>query len=329
MRAMVLDAPRAELRWTTEAPEPVPGEGELLLSVEACGVCRTDLHIVDGDLAPHRSPLVLGHEIVGRIVATGPGPVAPRIGERVGVPWLGGTCQSCRFCREGRENLCDRARFTGYDLDGGYAERAVVDARYALPLPEGVSDVEAAPLLCAGVVGYRALKMAGRGRRLGLYGFGAAAHLAAQVARARGQEVYAFVRPGDENGKEFARRLGAVWAGDSTAPAPVPLDSAIVYAPVGELVPLALRAVDKGGKVVLAGIHMSDIPGFPYRDLWEERTLGSVANLTRQDGREFLTIADALHLRPTVTPFPLADANLAHRRLRRGELEGAAVLVPR
>jgi propanol-preferring alcohol dehydrogenase len=327
MQAMVLDAPGRALRAAT-LPVPEPGPGQVLLRVEACAVCRTDLHIVDGEL-PHAKPhLVPGHEIVGTLTALGAGVTNLSTGARVGVPWLGWTCGVCGFCLSGRENLCPAARFTGYQLDGGYAEYAVADARYATPLPAGLDAREAAPLLCAGLIGYRSLRLAGDGRRLGLYGFGAAAHLVAQVARWEGREVHAFTRPGDAAAQAFARELGAAWAGDSDALPPEPLDAAIIFAPVGALVPAALAAVRPGGVVVCGGIHMSDIPSFPYALLWGERVLRSVANLTRADAREFLALAPRVPVRSTIETFPLAAANEALAALRDGRLRGAAVLVP-
>jgi len=325
-RAMRLHAPGEPLRLT-EIELPPPGEHQVLLRVRACGVCRTDLHVVDGELPSIPTPVIPGHEIVGTVVECGPGVTRFRPGDRVGVPWLGFTCGKCRFCELGLENLCVNARFTGYTLDGGYAEHVLAHARYCLPIPEKYSDIEAAPLLCAGLIGYRAWRAAGDAKRLGLYGFGAAAHLLAQVARAKGQDVYAFTRPGDEAGKQFARRLGAVWSGGSDEPPPEPLDAAIIFAPVGELVPAALAAVRPGGRVVCAGIHMSDIPSFPYRLLWGERSIASVANLTRADGEEFMRVAAATTLHPQVQSFPLTEANEALRRLRSGALEGAAVLT--
>jgi propanol-preferring alcohol dehydrogenase len=326
MRAMLLDAPGRPLR-SAELPVPEPGPGEVLVRVLACGVCRTDLHLVDGELPEPKLPVVPGHEIVGEVAALGPGVDGLARGRRVGVPWLGRTCGACRFCRSERENLCDAPLFTGYTRDGGYAEFAVADARYCFPLPEG-DPVAQAPLLCAGLIGFRAYRIAGEGKRLGLYGFGAAAHILAQIAKADGREVYAFTRPGDAAARDFARRLGAVWVGGSDEPPPVPLDAAIVFAPVGALVPTALRAVDKGGVVVLGGIHMSDIPAFPYRILWEERVVRSVANLTRADG---LGLFAKLARTPVVTEtvrFPLTAANEALADLRAGRLQGAAVLVP-
>ncbi len=325
MRAMVCDAPHRPLR-AAETPRPEPGPGELLLAVQACGVCRTDLHILDGDLPDAKRPLILGHEIVARVAAAGPGVARFAAGQRVGVPWLGWACGECRYCRTGRENLCDRARFTGYHVDGGYADYAVADARFCLPLPTEYDDLDAAPLLCAGLIGYRALVATGAAERLGLYGFGAAAHIVAQVARHQGRRVFAFTRPGDAAAQQFAHELGAVWAGASDAAAPEPLDAAIIFAPVGALVPAALRAVVKGGTVVCAGIHMSDVPAFPYASLWGERVIRSVANLTREDGEEFLTLAPRVAVRTTVEPYPLERANEALARLRAGGLRGAAVL---
>lgn len=328
MRAMVLDRPGTPLRPAT-LPDPRPGPGQVLLRVCACAVCRTDLHVVDGELPDPKPGLVPGHEIVGRVVEAGPGVERFRSGDRVGVPWLGSACGGCRFCRAGRENLCEAARFTGYQIDGGYAELAVADARFCFALPDAYADAEAAPLLCAGLIGHRALRMAGAdARRIGFYGFGAAAHIAAQVARHEGREVYAFTRPGDAAAQAFARGLGAVWAGPSDRPAPEPLDAAILFAPVGALVPAALRAVDRGGTVVCAGIHMSDIPAFPYAILWHERTVRSVANLTRRDGEAFLALAPKVPVRTSVETVPLDRANDALDRLRAGAVEGALVLVP-
>ena len=323
MRAMVLDRPGEPLR-AAELPDPEPAAGQVLLEVAACGVCRTDLHVVDGELPEPKLPLVLGHQVVGRVVAGGN---RFSTGERVGVPWLGWTCGECRYCRSGRENLCDRARFTGYDLDGGYAERAVADERYCVPIPDGYGDDEAAPLLCAGLIGYRALRLAGDGERLGLYGFGASAHIVCQVARHQGRRVFAFTRAGDEAAQSLALELGAEWAGDSAEPAPVELDAAILFAPVGELVPAALRALARGGTVVCAGIHMSDIPSFPYDLLWGERTVRSVANLTRRDAEEFMALAPQVPVRAEIEVYPLAEASEALARLRRGEVRGAAVLA--
>jgi propanol-preferring alcohol dehydrogenase len=327
MRAMQLDAPRQPLQFR-DLPIPVPAPGQVLIRMRACGVCRTDLHVVDGDLTQGKLPIIPGHEIVGEVVELGPGTTGLASGQRVGVPWLGYTCGQCRYCRAGHENLCDRARFTGYHLDGGYAEYVVADARYCFPLPEAYSDAQAAPLLCAGLIGYRALSMAGDVRRLGIYGFGAAAHIVSQVARYQGREVYAFTRPGDSQAQAFARELGAVWAGDSASPAPEVLDAAIIFAPIGALIPAALQAVDKGGRVVCAGIHMTDIPSFPYAILWGERSVVSVANLTRHDGEAFLALAPQVPVRTEVEALPLTQANEALARLREGRLRGAAVLIP-
>jgi propanol-preferring alcohol dehydrogenase len=327
MRAMLLEQPRQPLQLR-DVPAPAPRDGELLVRVTACAVCRTDLHVVDGELPNPKLPLIPGHEIVGRVVAAGPNAGGFGVGDRVGIPWLGWTCGQCEYCRSGRENLCAAAQFTGYTRDGGYAEWTVADARFCFRLPETMNDAAAAPLLCAGLIGYRSLVKAGDARRLGLYGFGAAAHLVAQVARWQGRKVFAFTRAGDTAAQEFARRLGAAWAGASDEPPPEPLDAAIIFAPVGSLVPRALRAVTRGGTVVCGGIHMSDIPGFPYRDLWEERTLCSVANLTRRDGEEFFQLAARVPLHTETQPFPLADANEALGRLRAGRLQGAAVLLP-
>jgi propanol-preferring alcohol dehydrogenase len=323
MRALVLTAAGSPLR-AVEIPDPEPGPGEVLVRVRACGVCRTDLHIVDGDLAEPKLPLVLGHQIVGE-VAEGGARFAP--GERVGVPWLGWTCGECRYCTSGRENLCDRARFTGYDVDGGYAELAVADERFCFPVPAGFADEQAAPLLCAGLIGYRSLRLAGDPESVGLYGFGASAHIVCQVAVAEGRRVFAGTRAGDDETQEFARSLGAAWAGDAAAGPPQELDAVVVFAPAGELVPAALRHVRKGGVVVCAGIHMSDIPSFPYELLWGERVVRSVANMTRADGDEFLALAPKVPVRTEVEVFPLAQANEALDRLRRGQLRGAAVLV--
>src|SRR5580658_124442 len=328
MRAMTLAAPHQPLRLEERPQIPQPGPREVLIRVHACGVCRTDLHIVDGELADPKLPLVPGHEIVGHVAAVGPEVERLKEGDRVGVPWLGWTCGQCDYCRSGRENLCVRARFTGYHIDGGYAEYTVAHEHFCFPLPADMDDVAAAPLLCAGLIGYRALRLAGDAPRLGLYGFGAAAHIAVQVARHRGQRVFAFTKPGDVAGQDFARGLGAVWAGGSDTPPPEPLDAALIFAPVGALVPAALAATAKGGTVVCAGIHMSDIPRFPYRILWEERVLRSVANLTRHDGEEFLALAPKVGVRTTTKPYPLTSANEALSDLRNGRLEGAAVLVP-
>lgn len=326
MRAMILEEPGRPLR-EADIPSPIPGPGQVLLRVRACGVCRTDLHVVDGELPQRKRPLVPGHQIVGVVERTGEGVTGLAVGDRVGVPWLGWTCGKCRHCRAGRENLCDAARFTGYDIDGGYAEQVAADARYCFALGADDPDLRLAPLLCAGLIGYRSLLLAGGGERLGLYGFGAAAHIVIQVARHQGRRVYAFTREGDCPGQDFARSLGAVWAGDAGARPPEPLDAAIIFAPAGELVPAALRAVDKGGTVVCAGIHMSDIPSFPYRILWEERILRSVANLTRRDGDEFLDLARRIPVRIEAEAFPLAAANEALRSLRDGRIRGAAVLI--
>ncbi len=327
MRAMMLDRPGQPLR-PAEIDPGTPAPGEILVRVAACGVCRTDLHICDGDLPFIRSPIVPGHEIVGRVAAAGAGVEGLAIGSRVGVPWLGWTCGRCRYCGSGRENLCDEARFTGYHRDGGYAEYAVADARYCFPLPEGYTDAQAAPLLCAGLIGYRSLVAAGDAQRLGIYGFGAAAHIVCQVAVWQGREVYAFTRPGDSSAQAFARELGVVWAGDSTKPPPAPLDAAIIFAPVGALVPASLRAIAKGGIVVCAGIHMSEIPAFPYDILWGERKIVSVANLTRRDGEAFLRLAPQVPVRAAVETFPLGQANEALARVREGRINGAAVLAP-
>jgi propanol-preferring alcohol dehydrogenase len=326
MRAMFLDAPGRPLREAV-VPDPVPGPGQLLLRVAACAVCRTDLHVVDGDLPDPKLPLVLGHEIVGVVEALGDGTSRFAAGERVGVPWLGFACGHCRFCESGSENLCDGARFTGYHLDGGFAERTVADERFCFRVPPEFTDVDAAPLLCAGLIGYRTLRMAGDPRRVGIWGFGAAAHLVAQVARFEGREVYAFTRPGDAAAQEFARSLGAAWAGGSDGPTPEPLDAALVFAPVGALVPAALRSIRKGGVVVCGGIHMSDVPSLPYALLWGERVLRSVANLTRRDGEEFLALAARAGVRSRVRPYALGRAGEALADLRSGRLEGAAVLV--
>ncbi len=327
MRAMVLAVPGSPLE-ARDVPRPDPAAGEILLEVHACGVCRTDLHIVDGDLPEPKLPLVPGHQVVGTVVALGDGAERFAVGDRVGVPWLASTDGTCRFCRSRRENLCDAARFTGYDVDGGYGEYAVADERFSFAVPDGYDDVQAAPLLCAGLIGYRSLRLAGDAERLGLYGFGASAHIVAQVARHEGRRVFAFTRPGDEAGQRFARELGAEWAGASGVTPPEELDAAIVFAPVGELVPTALGVLTKGGTVVCAGIHMSDIPSFPYRLLWGERTVRSVANLTRRDGEELLALAPRVPVRTAVEIFPLDAANEALARLRTGPLRGSAVLVP-
>jgi propanol-preferring alcohol dehydrogenase len=327
MFAMVLEKPGGGLR-PADLPRPEPGLEELLIRVGACGVCRTDLHVVDGELPDPKLPLVPGHEVVGVVVRKGERAERFREGDRVGVPWLGHTCGVCRYCLSGRENLCDRPDFTGYTRDGGYAEYLVADHRYCFPIPAGYDDASAAPLLCAGLIGYRSLVMAGDARRLGLYGFGAAARIVAQVARHHGRQVYAFTRPGDTEAQQFARSLGAVWAGDSTSRPPEELDAAILFAPVGSLVPAALRCVAKGGTVVCGGIHMSDIPSFPYRLLWGERVVRSVANLTRRDAEEFLALAPQVPVRTEVQVLPLSEANEALARLRAGRIRGAAVLVP-
>ncbi len=323
---MLLRAPHTALALTQIA-QPAPGPGQVLVRVHACGVCRTDLHVVDGELPAARSPVIPGHEIVGTVAALGDGVGSFRIGERVGVPWLGFTCGTCEYCTSGRENLCGNARFTGYTLDGGYAEYAVADARYCFALPPGFTDHELAPWLCAGLIGYRALRMAGDARRLGIYGFGAAAHIVAQVARHQQRDVYAFTRPGDTQAQAFARSLGATWAGGSDEVPPVELDAALLFAPVGALVPTALRAVARGGVVVCAGIHMSDIPSFPYALLWGERRVVSVANLTRRDGDEFIALAARVPIRTEVVRYALEDANEALAALRDGRLTGAAVLT--
>lgn len=327
MTAMRLHAGTKSLRLESIA-RPSPSKLQVLLEVLACGVCRTDLHVVDGELAHPLNPLIPGHEIVGRVVQVGASVDTLRVGDRVGVPWLGHTCGMCAYCLRGAENLCDLARFTGYTLDGGYAQCMVADARYCLRLPSSYSDAEAAPLLCAGLIGYRAYRAAGDGASLGLYGFGAAAHLLAQVANAEGRRVFAFTRNGDLAAQDFARSLGAVWAGSSEERPPEPLDAAVIFAPLGALVVAALRATRKGGRVVCAGIHMSDIPSFPYELLWGERSICSVANLTRADGIDFMRIAQRLTLRPAVQAFPLEQANEALTRLRAGRISGAAVLIP-
>jgi len=327
MKAMVLNRPGTPLQWS-DLPDRQPGQGEIRVKVLACGVCRTDLHVLDGELPHPNSPIILGHEIVGRIDALGSGVAGLSLGERVGIPWLGHTCGVCPYCQAQRENLCDAPLFTGYTRDGGFATATIADARFALPLGEVGDDVALAPLLCAGLIGWRALTLAGDGKRLGLYGFGAAAHILAQVARWQGREIYAFTRPGDEKTQAFARSLGASWAGGSDVAPPVALDAAIIFATVGDLVPLALRAVRKGGRVVCAGIHMSDIPAFPYSILWEERQILSVANLTRQDGLDFLKLAPEIGIVTKTTTYPLEQANQALADLRAGRFEGAAVLVP-
>jgi propanol-preferring alcohol dehydrogenase len=327
MKAMILERPGEPLK-AAELPDPQPGPGQLRVRVSACGVCRTDLHVVDGDLTEPKLPIVPGHEIVGRVDALGDGVKGFEIGTRVGIPWLGHTCGHCDYCRTGSENLCDQPGFTGYQIDGGYAEMTVADASYCFPLPQEGDDAELAPLLCAGLIGYRSLVMAGDAKRLGLYSFGAAAHILAQVARYQQREIFAFTSPGDETAQQFARRLGAAWAGGSDQSAPVELDAAIIFAPVGPLVPAALRAVRKGGIVVCGGIHMSDIPQFPYSILWGERVIRSVANLTRQDAIEFLDLAPRVPVRTHIEEYPLAEANQALEALRSGSLSGAAVLRP-
>ncbi|HWB69406.1 MAG TPA: zinc-dependent alcohol dehydrogenase family protein [Solirubrobacterales bacterium] len=325
MRAMLFERAKQPL-GLRELPEPEPGPGQVLVSVRACGVCRTDLHILDGELREPKLPLVPGHQIVGRVAAIGAGVERFAAGDRVGVPWLGWTCGECRYCRSGRENLCERARFTGYDIDGGYAEHAVADARFCFPLPEGYPDEQAAPLLCAGLIGYRALRLVGEAERIGFYGFGASAHILCQVAVHQGRRVFAFTREGDERTQAFARELGAEWAGPSTQAPPEELDGAIVFAADGSLMIAALRASAKGARVISAGIHMSDIPAFPYDSLWGERSLGSVANLTRRDGEEFLALAPRVPVRTEVSLYPLEQANAALEAIRSGGLRGAAVL---
>lgn len=326
MRAMILDQPGRPL-ILRDVPKPTPGSGEVLVKIRACAVCRTDLHVVDGELPEPKLPLVPGHEIVGTVEALGNEVARLKIGDRVGIPWLGWTCGSCDFCRAGRENLCDNARFTGYTIDGGYAQYTVADARFCFPLPASFTDEGCAPLLCAGLIGYRSLRMAGAASRLGVFGFGAAAHIVAQVAGYEGRELYAFTRPGDGAAQEFARSLGATWAGGTDEVPPHLLDAAIIFAPAGNLVPLALRLLRKGGIVVCGGIHMSDIPAFPYRDLWHERSVCSVANLTRKDGEEFLDLAPLVPVRTITKAFPLHAANEALECLRSGRLTGAAVLT--
>jgi propanol-preferring alcohol dehydrogenase len=324
---MVLHTPGTPL-VDQEVPVPRPNPDQVLVKVRACAVCRTDLHVVDGELPNPKLPVIPGHEIVGTVVQTGKNATSFKIGERIGIPWLGHTCGQCIFCRTGKENLCDDPLFTGYTLDGGYAEYAVADRRYCFSLPESYSDAEAAPLLCAGLIGYRSYRMAGEDvKRLGIYGFGGAAHIVAQIAVFQGKKVFAFTRPGDSNAREFALRLGAAWAGDSTEMPPEPLDAAIIFAPVGSLVPAALRATLKGGTVVCGGIHMSDIPSFPYQILWEERVVRAVANLTRRDGEELLALAPKVPVKTEVELFPLTAANEALSRLREGKLQGAAVLI--
>lgn len=326
MFAMLLHAPGQPLQ-EADLPKSKPAAGQILVRVAACAVCRTDLHVMDGELPEPKLPLVLGHEIIGRVVERGEGVDQFAIGERVGIPWLGWSCGECHYCRSNRENLCDRARFTGYTIDGGYADYTVADQAYCFSIPESYSDVQAAPLLCAGLIGYRCLAKAGNAKRLGIYGFGAAAHIVAQVALYQKRQIYAFTRPGDGETQQFARELGATWAGDSDQLPPQELDAALLFAPVGALIPQALKAVAKGGTVVCGGIHMSDIPSFPYRLLWGERKLCSVANLTRRDAQEFLALAPQVPIRTKVQTFPLAESNRALEQLRSGEIQGAAVLV--
>jgi alcohol dehydrogenase, propanol-preferring len=327
MRVMMLERPGEPLQ-PAELPAPAAGRGQIAVRVRACGVCRTDLHVVDGELPAPKLPLVPGHQVVGTVESVGEGAERFAPGDRAGVPWLGWTCGDCRCCRTGRENLCERALFTGYTLDGGYAEQVVADERYCLAVPDAFGDVEAAPLLCAGLIGYRALRMTGDAERLGLYGFGSSAHIVCQVARHEGRRVFALTRPGDEDTQRFALELGAEWAGDSEAGPPEELDGAIVFAPVGALVPAALRALAPGGNVVCAGIHMSDIPGFPYSILWGERSIRSVANLTRRDGAEFMAVAPRVPVRTQTTTYALGDANHAIAELRGGRVHGSAVLLP-
>jgi propanol-preferring alcohol dehydrogenase len=326
MRAMLFEKAGEPLR-KTELPMPTPGSDQVLIRIHACAVCRTDLHVVDGELAKPKLPLIPGHEIVGTVDELGNGVSRFKIGDRVGVPWLGWTCGGCSYCRSGQENLCDRAKFTGYTLDGGYAELTVADQRFCFSIPDSYGDAEAAPLLCAGLIGYRSLVKSGNGKRLGIYGFGGAAHIVAQVAKYQRREIYAFTRPGDQKAQEFALNLGAVWAGGSNELPPQQLDAAIIFAPVGHLVPQALQAIRKGGTVVCGGIHMSDIPSFPYSILWEERSICSVANLTRRDGEEFMTLAPKVPVRTEIETFPLEETNEALNRLRGGKIRGAAVLV--
>jgi len=323
---MLFEKVGAPLR-ETELPMPAPGPDQLIIRVHACAVCRTDLHVVDGELTEPKLPLIPGHEIVGTVAGLGDGVNRFKVGDRVGVPWLGWTCGICSYCKNGQENLCDEAKFTGYTLDGGYAEYAVADQHFCLSIPDFYSDAEAAPLLCAGLIGYRSLVKAGNGKRLGIYGFGAAAHIVAQVAKYQRREIYAFTRPGDDEAKKFAMNLGAEWAGGSNELPPVKLDAAIIFAPAGELVPQALKALGKGGTVVCGGIHMSDIPSFPYSILWEERSICSVANLTRRDAEKFMALAPKVPVRTEVEIFPLEEANEALHRLRAGKIQGAAVLV--
>lgn len=325
MKAMVLENPRTTLELQ-EVPKPEPSESQVLIKVETCGVCRTDLHIVDGELTEPNLPLIPGHQIVGSIQQTGANVTAFSIGDKVGVPWLGKTCGKCEFCTHDQENLCDNAQFTGYDNNGGFAEFAVADARFCFPIPENYPAEQAAPLLCAGLIGYRSLRKAGNAQNLGFYGFGSAAHILTQVACHQNKKVYAFTRPDDKKGQRFATQMGTVWAGGSETPPPKKLDAAIIFAPVGSLVPQALKAIKKGGKVICAGIHMSDIPSFPYHDLWQERSIESVANLTRQDGIEFMQLAPQIPVKSNVTTYPLEEANKALEDLRAGNFEGSAVL---
>ena len=326
MRAMVFEGVGTPLQ-KKDVPKPEPAPDQLLIRVKACGICRTDLHIIDGDLDDPTLPVIPGHQIVGVVEEVGAAVDGYEVGQRVGVPWLGSTCGDCEFCRSGRENLCDEAQFTGYDIDGGFAEYAVADAHFSFPIPESYPDLQAAPLLCAGLIGYRSWRKAGHPDRVGFYGFGSAAHILAQVAEYEGSEVYAFTRPDDETGQAFARDLGAVWAGGSDEPSPVPLDAAIIFAPVGDLVPASLRALRKGGRCICAGIHMSDIPSFPYNILWGEREIRSVANLTRTDGVEFLELAPKVPVETEVTTFALEEANEALEALRAGDFQGSGVLV--
>lgn len=326
MQAMILEAPRQPLQ-RAELPIPTLSPSQVLIQVQTCGICRTDLHVVDGELPQPKLPPIPGHQIVGKVVEVGDRTHSFKVGDRVGVPWLGHTCQHCRYCLKGQENLCDRAQFTGYQIDGGYAEYTVADEQFCFPIPEGYPNLQAAPLLCAGLIGYRSLVMTGEAERLGLYGFGAAAHIVIQAARYQNRQVFAFTRSGDTTGQDFARYLGATWAGGSDELPPEPLDAAIIFAPVGALVPAALKAVAKGGIVVCAGIHMSDIPSFPYELLWGERILRSVANLTRKDGEEFLALAPQIPIHTQVEAFPLIQANAALAALRNGKIQGAAVLV--
>ncbi len=328
MRAMILEKPGMPLQLLKK-PDPIPGPGQVLVKISACGVCRTDLHVVDGDLPEPKLPIIPGHEIVGRVAGLGEGVDHFKLGERVGIPWLGSTCGRCCYCKSGTENLCDEPGFTGYQIDGGYADITVADARFCFPISADYPDAELAPWLCAGLIGYRSLSMVGKNSgRIGIYGFGAAAHIVTQVVRYQNREVYAFTRPGDRAAQEFALEMGAIWAGDSDRAPPDELDAAIIFAPVGSLVPAALRSVRKGGVVVCAGIHMSDIPGFPYQLLWGERVLRSVANLTRQDAKDFLELAPRVPIRTRIEEFALEDANLALEALRSGNLTGAAVLIP-